>query len=156
MMNKSMKSINEADGDRNSLRKYSADDSSKEIIIQKVVKELKKIEEIEFSFLHGSFLLEKSFRDIDIAIFFKPTTTIKAHLDICSKLSIKLTRIVGILVDVNPLNYAPLSYGYYATQGKILTYNSLEDVYLYKEDIWIKYMDFYPLLKENFMDLVST
>jgi len=155
-MNKSMKSIIEADTDKNSLRKYSVDDNNKEKIIQKIVKELEKVEEIEFSFLHGSFIEEKSFRDIDIAVFFKPNTNIKAHLDICNKLSIELTRIVEILVDVNPLNSAPLSYCYYATQGKTLTYKNLEDVYLYKEDIWIKYMDFFPLLKDNFMDLINT
>jgi hypothetical protein len=43
-MNKSMKSIIEADTDKNSLRKYSVDDNNKEKIIQKIVKELEKVE----------------------------------------------------------------------------------------------------------------
>jgi len=136
-------------------RRYYVDNYRKEAIIQQIIEEIKHIEEIQFSFLHGSYLKEKSFRDIDIALYLKTVVTKDTGLDLCNNLCVKLTSKIGIPVDITLLNYASVSFCFYATQGKILTHQNLEDVYNYKEDIWIKYMDLYPMLRENLADMLS-
>ncbi len=134
--------------------RYYLDSTSKEDIVEQIKKELTMIKDVRFSYLHGSFLEDKSFRDIDIAILLSNTKANETGLEICNKLSVKLTKILTIPVDVNLLNSASLAFCYYVTQGEVLTYLDLEDVYQYKEDIWIKYMDFYPLIKESLADLL--
>ena len=108
-----------------------------------------------FAFLHGSFLKNKSFRDIDIAVYLSDDLSYDKNLDFCNRLSVKLTYKVGFPIDVNFLNNASLGFCYHAVQGEILTYQQLEEVYEFKEDTFIKYMDFYPFIKENLADLLT-
>ena len=136
-------------------KSYNLTYTQKKDIKAKLAEELRQEKEVEFAFLHGSFLKNKSFRDIDIAVYLSDDLSYDKNLDFCNRLSVKLTYKVGFPIDVNFLNNASLGFCYHAVQGEILTYQQLEEVYEFKEDIFIKYMDFYPFIKENLADLLT-
>jgi len=135
---------------------YSVDEADKKNLVEKIRDELKQVTEMCFSFLHGSFIEGKAFRDIDIAIYLDDYAAANKGEDICNRLSVRLTGKTGIPVDVNLLNSASLGFCYHASKGRILTCRQLEEAYQFKEDTWIKYMDFYHLLRENTADLFSS
>lgn len=73
---------------------------------------LAKRSDLSFAYLHGSFLNEDRFRDIDIALHVKqvPSSPVEAELDI----ETELIESVGgrYPVDVRLLNTAPVSFRY--------------------------------------------
>ncbi|MBU1091999.1 nucleotidyltransferase domain-containing protein [Patescibacteria group bacterium] len=78
-------------------------------IIDDIKKVLLKKEEVVFSFLHGSFLADPSFRDIDIAIYVKGIDEEKVF-DYELKLSESLAEKTNLsfdIFDVKVLNFAP-------------------------------------------------
>jgi len=140
---------------KDEFHRYNLTNSQKKEIKAELAKVLKQVDKIKFAFLHGSFTEKGSFRDIDIAIFLKEELSGETGLDVCNRLSVKLTNQVGYPVDVNLLNTASLGFCYHAVQGQVLIYSEMEEVYQFKEDIFIKYMDFYPFIKENLTDLLT-
>jgi predicted nucleotidyltransferase len=136
--------------------KHILNPRQREDVITKIAKELKRVKSIRFAFIHGSFIENRPFNDIDIAVYFDEGLDADTRLDICISLSTRLTGKLGIPVDIHELNNAPLGFCYYATQGKLLFSRNEEEAYLYRENIWIKYMDFYPFLRENLLDLLQT
>ncbi|GAW91293.1 type VII toxin-antitoxin system MntA family adenylyltransferase antitoxin [Calderihabitans maritimus] len=139
----------------NSLRSFTLTPEEKEKIINKIAAELKQVIAIRFAFLHGSFTENRPFHDIDVAVYFTRQTPEDIRLDTCIELSTKLTGVLNIPVDIHQLNSASLSFCYYASQGRILFCRDREEVYQYKEKTWIMYMDFYPFLKQNLLDLLE-
>ncbi len=133
--------------------KHSLSKNDIKSVKTKLAHELKQEGSIRFAFLHGSFIEGKPFRDIDIAIYLDQTA-VDSSLDICNRLSVNLTDKIGFPVDVHPLNNASLGFCYYAVQGEMLICRNREEAYEFKENIYIKYMDFYPFLKENLADLL--
>ena len=77
---------------------------------------LKRRNEIEFAYLHGSFL-EGDFRDIDLAIYLNKLKTKKDALEYELALERELENIVNIPVDVRVLNNAPLSFRFNTIKG---------------------------------------
>lgn len=119
----------------------------KERIIQQI-KEFflkEKGKRILFSYLHGSFLTEDRFNDIDIAVYLEEEALIKSHpVDLEISLSIEMEHEIGLPIDVKILNRAPLGFRYQATSG--LSIFSKDE--LKREDFlcqtWLEYFDFLP------------
>lgn len=101
-------------------------------------------EDVVFAFLHGSFVLDVPFRDVDVAVFFAPGV---AHPDERSlTLAERLSALVHLPVDVLALNAAPLSFRFHAVRGRLLTARDemlLADVL---EDTMRRYFDVAPVL----------
>ncbi|MCF8012341.1 MAG: nucleotidyltransferase domain-containing protein [Clostridiales bacterium] len=127
----------------------------REKVIKILASTISEREYIRFAFLHGSFIETRDFHDIDVAVYFDTSISNEKRLSTCINLSTELTADLHFPVDINDLNGASLSFAYYASCGEILYYRDLEEVYDYKEDIWIKYADFYPFLKQNLLDLLD-
>ncbi len=74
--------------------------------------------EVVFAYVHGGFVEASSFRDVDLAIWIKDSS--KAfHYTV--DFSVKLEIEVGIPIDVQVLNEAPLPFKYHVfTRGKML------------------------------------
>jgi len=68
--------------------------------------------DLSFAYLHGSFLIEDRFRDIDIAVHLKtvPSSPVQAELEIETDLIEAVGREYP--VDVRILNTAPVSFRY--------------------------------------------
>jgi len=80
----------------------------KEDIYHRIEHFLKKYSNLKFAYVHGSFVSQEQFRDIDVAIYLKatPAELLPTELD----LEERLYNIVQYPVDVRILNGAPLSF----------------------------------------------
>lgn len=152
-MHKQRRSLQDRDYDSDP--RYDFDETKKDSILQVLIKAIKREPFIKFTFLHGSFLENLPFRDIDIAVFYQPELTCEQRHEISTHLSVELTKRLGIPVDVHPLNDAALPFCYHATAGTLLTCQDPEEAYEYVEHTRIMYMDFLPLLKQNLQDLLQ-
>ncbi len=129
----------------------------KEVILQTIKNKLHSDQSILFAFVHGSFIEEElPFRDIDIAVFFDVEAAQKDLVDLCLDLSINLSALVGMPVDVHDLNTSRIGFCYTATSGKLLYTVNEELSYDFVENIRMKYYDLKPFWKENLRDLLSS
>ena len=93
-------------------RYFQISAQGKEVIIARIRDCLGKLSDLEFAYVHGSFIMEDQFRDIDVAVYLKttPSSPLQAELDLETELD-------GIVdkypVDVRILNVAPLSFRYH-------------------------------------------
>lgn len=73
---------------------------------------------IAFVYVHGGFVDRDSFRDVDVAMWVgDPGKAFYYTVDFCAKLEAEM----GVAVDVQVLNEAPLPFRYYVfTRGRLL------------------------------------
>ncbi|QDA30590.1 nucleotidyltransferase domain-containing protein [Thermococcus indicus] len=73
-------------------------------------------EEVLFAYLHGSFLENRPFRDIDVAVFVgsKPGRFYEMELED------ELSRLTGFPVDVRLLNDAPVEFRFHVIGGELI------------------------------------
>lgn len=75
-------------------------------------------EEVVFAYIHGGFTRRSFFRDIDVAVWIKHA---EKAFKFTVHLSAKLEAELGIPVDIQVLNEAPLPFKYHVyTEGKLL------------------------------------
>ncbi|MDA8336712.1 MAG: nucleotidyltransferase domain-containing protein [Peptococcaceae bacterium] len=111
--------------------------------------------EILFSYLHGSFLENSSFRDVDVAVYFDRTVPAERRLDLCLDLAVALSRLAGFPVDVQALNEASPGFRYHATRGLVLSSRDEEKRYDFLERTWMTYFDYQPVLRQIRADLLA-
>lgn len=124
----------------------------KEIDKQKIIRKLQDLlaeeENFIFAYLHGTFLSENEFNDVDIALYLDEKTVKKINpIDFEISYSLRLEKCLNVPVDVRILNCAPLSFRYQVTRGYLL----LSRDELIKEEFlcrtWSEYFDFKPVSK---------
>jgi len=96
----------------NEFKYYCLSKNAKQKIIRKLREILQKKKDIIFAVLHGSFIENECFRDIDIAIYVKPSDKKNLLGDYIVSLSLALSQEIGFPVDVQTLNDAPLMFKY--------------------------------------------
>ncbi len=90
--------------------------TKKEEITETLREALLKKEEILFAYLHGSFIKDGPFRDIDVAVYVnRPTGRFYEE-----ELEEELSRLVGFPVDVRILNNAPVEFRFRVIEGELL------------------------------------
>lgn len=93
------------------------------------------------------FLDGNEFNDVDIAIFLDQKAAAPNPVDFEISLSLKLEKSLNFSVDVKILNFAPLSFRYQATMGRLI----LEQDKSIREDFlcrtWSDYFDLKPAAK---------
>ncbi|MGZ6237183.1 MAG: nucleotidyltransferase domain-containing protein, partial [Syntrophales bacterium] len=79
-----------------------------EEIITHIWSFLEKLPDLLFAYVHGSFIMDEKFRDIDVAIYLKaaPTSPLQMEIDLETELANVINKCP---VDVRILNDAPLS-----------------------------------------------
>lgn len=122
----------------------------KQALTERLAQALIAFPEISFVYMHGSFIKEGRFRDIDLAIFLKeiPVSSLKYELE----MEIRLSGIAGRLpVDIRILNGAPLSFRYRVIkEGKPLIVRDNAKMADFIEATVTQYLDFSPHL-ENYL-----
>ena len=88
----------------------------KEKIISKLREVLVKKDEVLFAYLHGSFLEDGPFRDVDVAVYVKPNVPPFYE----EELEEELSRRISLPVDVRVLNDAPITFRFRAIGGLLL------------------------------------
>ncbi len=127
---------------------------------KKLTQRLKEIlineENILFAYLHGSFLSEEEFNDIDIALYLDEKTAKEIEpVDFELSLSLKIEKSLKVPVDIKILNYAPLGFRYQVTKGYLLVshLDSKREEFLCKT--WSEYFDFQPVAKIYLEEVLS-
>lgn len=102
--------------------------------------------DVGFAYLHGSFLIDAPFRDIDVAAFFAAGTPHPAERAVA--LADRLSALVRMPVDVRALNDAPVTFRFHALRGRLLCVRDealLADVL---ETTMRGYFDLEPILRD--------
>ena len=136
-------------------KRYSFTAGEKEQITARLKEILHKRPEIRFAFLHGSFMDELPCRDIDIGIYFAPGLDPETIFDLALALSVELTSLLHMPVDVDALNQAGNGFCYHVTRGLLLVSWDDEETYDFIEKTWRVYLDFQPLARQILNDLLQ-
>ena len=108
---------------------------------------LQEHSEILFAYLHGSFLNNDCFNDIDLALYLKkmPDSLLEYELNMEVIMSYA---VVGVPVDVRLLNGAPLSFQYNVVkEGTPIVVNDENERAEFQERTVKRYFDFAPFRK---------
>jgi predicted nucleotidyltransferase len=124
---------------------YDLDKEERKRLVQHLVENLKRHNEIIFAYLFGSFTEGLPFHDIDIGVYLLNMREEKStffSLDLSQTLSIGLQ----IPVDVRVLNFASVPFLYHVIHGTLILERD-EDIRMdFVERITAKYLDLKPLL----------
>jgi len=130
--------------------------SSKEKIIEQLKNAIIQKDEIIFSYIHGSFLDKFPFKDIDIALYIDPKkiSSLQAF-DYSFQLSVDLSKKIGLEVDIQIMNYAPLGFKHSVLRNGKLLFSKDENLRLNLiESLSLEYIDFYELSLQYIHDIV--
>ena len=125
---------------------FKIDMQGKEDIFYQLESYLENIPDLLFAYVHGSFMLQEKFRDIDVAIYLKskPPELLQVELD----LEAALYNLINYPVDVRILNSAPLSFRYNVIKdGRRLAVINDDARCDFEETTVSNYFDFAPYRK---------
>lgn len=110
-------------------------------IVERLRQILSARQEINFAYLHGTFVDEVPFHDIDVAIYLD--APVEDRFEYAMRLSVELTRELRLPVDVQILNGAPLSFQHPVLRsGAILLARDYDFLADHIEHLSLDYMDF--------------
>jgi hypothetical protein len=121
--------------------------TKKEMIINKITQLLEVHHEISFAYVHGSFLQEGDFNDIDVAVYLKGTTESPLQYELQMEAEL-MTSLGMFVVDVRVLNFSPLSFRYHVIkEGRVLMVRDDGVRADFQENTIKHYFDFAPFRK---------
>ena len=87
-------------------------------ILRLLRERLKRLDCVEFAYVHGGFLEREFFRDVDVAVWVRdPERAFYYTVEVSAKLEAEF----GVPVDLHVLNGAPLPFKYHVfTRGELL------------------------------------
>jgi len=103
---------------------------------------LKKHSEISFAYLHGSFIKNEGFKDIDLAVYAKkmPFSLLQYELSLETEIMEQIGRYI---VDVRILNSSPLSFRFNVIRDGIVLFVRNDDERVEFQEATIRdYLDF--------------
>ncbi|WP_447979748.1 nucleotidyltransferase domain-containing protein [Candidatus Nitrospira bockiana] len=122
--------------------------SEKERVEQELKAALGKRPEVLFAFLHGSFIQEGTFRDIDLALYIHSERPhISSYREYEVDLGVHLTFQIRIPVDVRVLNDASVAFRYHASKGRVLLVRNADLLDEFRIRTWDEYFDFAPFAR---------
>ena len=129
------------------------DVKAKEKIKSAIREILKTKKEVGFAFLHGSFLEERSFHDIDVAVFISEVP--EDFFDYELSLSSILEDRIRLPIDVKILNHAPIAFRYEVTRGEVILSRDEEARLRFVENAWNEYLDYKPIAEYIIRELAA-
>ena len=119
----------------NNLQKKKIFTRLKEILIER--------DEILFAYIHGSFLDNLPFNDIDVALYVDPKEVDSSQsFDYSLKLSVELSQKLGKDIDTKVMNYAPVGFQHSVYKNGKLLFSREDSLRL-------------DLLEKNSLDYIS-
>ncbi|MCF8012338.1 MAG: nucleotidyltransferase domain-containing protein [Clostridiales bacterium] len=113
---------------------------------------------ISFAYIHGSFLTEEYFNDIDIAVYLKENYAVSKKQALSCEITLEETlhNRLGLPLDVRAINYAPLSFCYNVIKNGQLLCAKDEDLKIYFVTRTIdNYLDFLPYRKRYLKEVLG-
>lgn len=137
-------------------KKFFLELSEKEALQEKLTNIINNYEDISFAYIHGSFLTEKYFADIDIAIFWEHFESKDQALRQEIDLEMALQDELGYPIDVRIINSAPLSFCYNVLKsGKMLCSKNEELRVDFVTRTIDNYIDFLPYRKRYLKEVLG-
>jgi predicted nucleotidyltransferase len=123
--------------------RFNLSPEQKEQVKARLQEILKPREDVLFAYLHGSFLLNVPFEDIDVAVYLRqdPSSS-EEWLQTAFHLADMIERQVRLPVDVQVLNAAPRGVQFTASAGELLFSRDEEFRCDFLERLWREIMDF--------------
>mgnify|MGYP000870723889 FL=1 len=122
------------------IKKYYIDNYEKEEIFDTIKNILIGLPEIIFAYVHGSFMEQTAFGDIDLAVYLKKEDLNEQIVKYEIELEIKLEENIKYPLDVRVLNHAPLSFQYHVIKSGVLLFEKDMDS---RVEFQTKTLDFY-------------
>jgi predicted nucleotidyltransferase len=127
-------------------RLHHAQPAERERVTRTLTAVLEAEPDLEFAWLHGSFLGGGGFHDVDVGVH------LNAPADVCSRralhLGLRLDRDTGFPVDVRVLNDAPVTFLFHVfREGRVLLSRNDERLADLMERTVREYLDMEPLLR---------
>ena len=97
-------------GSMDAMRVYRAEALERERAIRALASALENEPDVEFAWLHGSFLTGGGFRDVDVGVHLTPAAGGRPRQGV--ELAVRLGHAVHLPVDVRVLNDAPVAFLY--------------------------------------------
>lgn len=133
------------------LPKRTASSVERERLIRAIKDRLLQEPDIVFAYLHGSFLTEESFRDIDVGIL----SGVAKDLSLESDLSFELSTALGYEIDVRVINDAPVAFQMAALRNGRLLLSRNDDARTdFIENVGRRYRE-YAHFRNVFMEAVG-
>jgi hypothetical protein len=137
-------------------RYFEIADHEKESIIENLRFCLKNRSDVIFAYMHGSFIVEDRFKDIDIAVYLDPLppSPLEAELELEAQLNNIVKRYP---VDIRILNRASLSFRYNVIkngQPIVIKNDNIRSDFV--ETTLSYYFDFSPFLKEYLKEALGS
>jgi predicted nucleotidyltransferase len=120
--------------------------TERERLFEQIASELATQPDVAFAYALGSSLAEPSFHDIDVALYL--SGPVAKHGARTVDLADRLTRALGVPVDVQPLNDAPVAFVFHALRGRLLFSRDDERLALTIEETVPRYLDAAPLVRQ--------
>ncbi|WXJ83418.1 hypothetical protein MTBGP_01940 [Moorella thermoacetica] len=132
---------------------YSLTNEEKHSLLQRIAACLKGKEEIAFAYLHGSFLGEGPFRDIDLAVYINDEGIDTDYFFYEMQLEDSLRQLIPFPIDVRIINRAPLSFKYSVLKNGYLLIENVPNMRVdFEEHTLDRYFDFAPFRKRYFKE----
>ena len=133
------------------LPKCTASSVERERLIRAIKERLLQEPDIVFAYLHGSFLTEESFRDIDVGIL----SGVAKDLSFESDLSYELSTALGYEIDIRVINDAPVAFQMAALRNGRLLLSRNDDARTdFIENVGRRYRE-YAHFRNVFMEAVG-
>ncbi|MBM4126985.1 MAG: nucleotidyltransferase domain-containing protein [Nitrospira sp.] len=112
--------------------------------------------EILLAMVHGSFLADGPFRDVDLALYLDPgVVRQEVFRDYELEQGVRWSEELGLPVDVRLLNDAPLSFRYHALRGTVMFVRQEAFLDEFRAKTWDEYCDFAPFARRYFREVVG-
>ncbi|MGB9700896.1 MAG: nucleotidyltransferase domain-containing protein [Thermodesulfobacteriota bacterium] len=124
---------------------YHLPEEKRERIKHKLKNILENHKEIEFAFLYGSFLEKLPFHDLDLGIYVQNIVKSSATTYALALIG-ELSRDLKIPVDVQVINFAPLTFIFNVLRGELIINRNDDLLSNIMEQTIKKYLDLKPVL----------
>ena len=124
---------------------YHLTEEAREIMKLKLKRILENHREIEFAYLYGSFMENLPFHDLDLGVYVQnvdKNSSITYALNLAGELSTDLK----IPVDVQVINFAPLTFIFNVLRGELVLNRNDDLLAKIMEQTIKKYLDLKPVL----------
>ena len=127
-------------------RLYHAGPAERGRVTRTLVAALEAEPDLEFAWLHGSFLGGGAFYDIDVGVHLNAAADVRSRRAL--DLGLRLDRDTGFPVDVRMLNDAPVTFLFHVfREGRLLLSRNDERLADLMERTVREYLDMEPLLR---------
>ena len=127
-------------------RLFRADPTERAHVTQRLIAVLEAESDLEFAWLHGSFLAVGQFHDIDVGIYLNAPSEARFRRGL--DLAVRLDQASGFPVDVRVLNDAPVTFLFHVfREGRLLLSRDDELLADLAERTAREYLDMAPLLR---------